>query len=69
MMWQVVPLDDKKGNKICGFSQDEQGLLVVTQDGRFFQIGFNEEDEITGCDLITAGTLSEEALCGGNASV
>lgn len=36
MMWQVVPLADKKGNKICGFSQDEQGLLVATQDGRFF---------------------------------
>lgn len=60
-MWQVTSLVEKQGTaKFCGFSTDEQNLLVATQDGRFFQISFHEQGEITGCDLLTASRLNEE---------
>ena len=48
MMWSVTPLVADKKGKYCGFSNDEQSLMVAMEDGRFFNIAFAELEEMLG---------------------
>ena len=58
MMWTVAAVDADRPTKYCGFSLDEQTLLVATEDGRFFKTTFDELGEITGYDLFTRKLLT-----------
>ena len=57
MMWQVTPLSPEQGGKYCGFTGDDQSLLVSMEDGRFFNIEFNNMGEMQGQDLLTGERL------------
>ena len=57
MMWQVTPLNPNQSGKFCGFTPDDTSLLVSMEDGRFFEIGFNDMGEMQGQDILTGQLL------------
>ena len=60
MMWQVTPLHPDQGRKYCGFTPDDASLLVSMEDGRFFEIAFNNLGEMLGQNILTGEPLSRD---------
>ena len=57
-MWSVMPLSPDQGGKYCGFTPDDTSLLVSMEDGRFFEIGFNNMGEMQGQDILSGELLA-----------
>ena len=53
----MAPLHADQGRKYCGFTPDDASLLVSMEDGRFFEIGFNNLGEMQGQNLLNGEPL------------